>query len=83
MSVNVVNNDYKPGDAGGWPSLASARPPPDGDGDGMPDAWEVRKGLDPHDSEDRNRHALDAAYTNLETYVNELAGDTGKPADHQ
>ena len=44
---------------GGWPEQAVLPPPPDTDGDGMPDAWEARRGLDPHDAKD--------AWTPLET----------------
>jgi len=67
----------RPSEAGGWPNLASTPPPPDGDGDGMPDAWEAGRGLNPHDPEDRNGHEIDADSTNIEVYLNELAGDRG------
>jgi pectate lyase len=34
-------------DVGGWPDLTAGEAPADSDGDGMPDAWESAKGLDP------------------------------------
>ncbi len=48
----------------------------DTDDDGMPNAWETEHGLDPNDAEDRNGTNLSkVGYTNLEMYLNELAGD--------
>jgi hypothetical protein len=41
----------------------------------MPDAWEHRLGLDPDDAADRNGDIVGNGYTNLENYLNELAGD--------
>ena len=59
-------------DVGGWPSLVSTPAPPDSDADGMPDAWETARGLNPADSSDRN--LVDSeGYTRLENYLNELA----------
>lgn len=50
--------------------------PADADRDGMPDAWEIRHGLNPNLASDRNLTNLSAeGYTNLEMYLNELAGD--------
>lgn len=34
-------------DVGGWPVLANGVPPPDRDRDGLPDAWERSRGLNP------------------------------------
>ena len=59
-------------DVGGWPTLASTPAPPDADSDGMPDAWETDRGLNPGDPADRNLTNA-AGYTNLEVYLNELA----------
>jgi pectate lyase len=59
---------------GGWPELKSAPPPLDNDHDGIPDAWEVRHGLDPHDPADGAKLAVNGGgYTNLEVYLHELA----------
>jgi hypothetical protein len=46
----------------------------DSDGDGMSDTFELKHGLDPHDSADRNGNKLSKeGYTNLEVYLSELA----------
>ena len=58
---------------GGWPTLNSAEPPTDSDNDGMPDYWEQALGLDPNDAADRN-HVAATGYTQLEEYLNWLAG---------
>jgi hypothetical protein len=59
-----------PGAVGGWPEYKSAAAPADTDLDGMPDEWEIKKGLNPKDPEDRNN--LDTTgYTMLELYLNE------------
>ncbi len=56
---------------GGWAEYKSAPAPVDTDSDGMPDAWEIKKGLNPNDANDRNK--VDASgYTMLEIYLNEL-----------
>lgn len=59
-------------DVGGWPELKSTAAPADSDRDGMPDAWEESRGLDPRDPADGARPAPDG-YTHLEHYLNELA----------
>ena len=72
-----------PSEVGGWPRLASGTPPVDTDRDGMPDDWERKLGLDPEDPDDRNGDIIGNGYTNLENYLNELAGDirVSKPRD--
>ncbi len=55
----------------GFPALAAGAPCPDRDHDGMPDAWERARGLDPRDPADGARVGADG-YTKLERY---LAGD--------
>ena len=57
---------------GGWPELQSASAPPDGDLDGMPDAWETGKGLDPAKDDSAADRDGDG-YTNIEEYVNSIA----------
>jgi len=57
-------------EVGGWPVLASARGSRDADGDGMPDGWERRHGLNGRDAEDRNADNDQDGYTNLEEYLN-------------
>jgi pectate lyase len=65
----------RPDQVGGWPALAAGTPPEDADHDGMADAWELPRGLDPQDPADRNGDRDGDGYTNLEDYLNELVGD--------
>ncbi len=58
-------------DVGGWPVLKSTTPPKDTDGDGMPDEWEIAKGLDPK-IPNANGLNLHSYYTNIEMYINGL-----------
>jgi pectate lyase len=68
-----------PSDVGGWPNLKGASAPVDSDHDGMSDAWEKAHGLDPSNKDDGKKTNLSAdSYTNLEMYLNELAGDPVK-----
>jgi pectate lyase len=59
-----------PNDVGGWPELKSLPAPKDSDGDGMPDAWEVKYGLNPNDPSDANGDLNRSGYTNIEEYLN-------------
>jgi len=63
-------------DVGGWPLLRPATPPVDSDGDGMPDEWEIRNGLNPNNPADGNAFTLNNNYTNLEVYMNEIVSHT-------
>lgn len=65
---------------GGFPTLAGGPAPLDSDRDGMPDAWELRWGLDPHDPTDGNVTASNG-YTNLENYLNSLTGEVTMPVE--
>jgi hypothetical protein len=56
-------------DVGGMPSLAAGTPCPDADHDGLPDAWETARGLNPANAADRNAYATGVVYTNLERYL--------------
>lgn len=56
---------------GGWPVL-SGTSAADSDGDGMPDSWEMSKGLDSHNASDATQYKLSAAYNNIEVYLNEV-----------
>jgi hypothetical protein len=60
--------------ADGYGELAEGPAPTDGDRDGMPDAWETARGLDPARADDGNADGDADGYTNLEAYLNELAG---------
>ncbi|HEY0680263.1 MAG TPA: glycoside hydrolase family 20 zincin-like fold domain-containing protein [Chitinophagaceae bacterium] len=63
-----------PSAVGGWPEYKSAKPLRDTDGDGMPDEWENKNGLDPADASDRNKLG-NGGYTMLENYLNSLVKD--------
>jgi len=52
----------------------------DTDGDGMPDEFETKHNLDPHDLADGNGKTIsDLGYTNLEVYLNGLVDDRAHP----
>ncbi len=57
-----------------YPVLKTGPTPADGDGDGLPDAWEVSHDLNPDDGSDGARTSFNG-YTHIENYINELAGD--------
>jgi hypothetical protein len=59
-------------EVGGWPDLKSGSLPVDSDNDGIPDAWEIARGLNPNEASDNSR-VLTSGYTAIEEYLNELA----------
>ena len=61
-----------PMDVGGWPVLNSTKAVLDSDGDGMADAWEKQRGLNPNDAGDGNADGDGDGYTNVEDYLNDL-----------
>ena len=61
-----------PDDVGGYPKLATEGPPVDSDHDGMPDNWEIEKGLDPNNVSDGNGDLDQDGYTNIEEYLHSL-----------
>jgi len=54
---------------GGYPEY-SGTPRKDSDGDGMPDDWEKKYGLDPNDASDAVKDLNGDGYTNIEKYIN-------------
>lgn len=58
---------------GGFGTLNGGTAPLDTDGDGMPDAWERRYGLNPGSSSDASGDFDHTGYTNVEKYINGLA----------
>jgi pectate lyase len=75
-SVRDGTGTYRVNGGGPWPDLAAGAPAPpaDSDHDGMPDAWEKAHGLDCGSAADGAAFAANG-YTNVENYLNELAGD--------
>ena len=65
------------GESSAWPELVQGVILKDSDNDGMPDAWERKFGLNPHDASDGNGKTIDkyGQYTNLEMYMNSLVHD--------
>jgi pectate lyase len=62
-------------DVGDWPVLKSLPAPKDSDGDGMPDAWEIKYKLNPNDPSDGPKYTLSKSYTNVEVYINGLVSE--------
>ena len=62
-------------EVGGWPDLTSTPAPTDRDGDGMPDAYETARGLNPADPADGAVDRDGDGYTHLEDYLNSLVPD--------
>ncbi|TWT90098.1 hypothetical protein Mal64_04810 [Pseudobythopirellula maris] len=61
-----------PDQVGGYPEYAADENeiPADQDGDGMPDAWEKKHGLDPASASDGSQDSDNDGYTNVEEYLN-------------
>jgi hypothetical protein len=55
--------------AGGYPEYKGS-PYKDSDGDGMPDEWEKKYGLNPNDPSDANKDLNGDGYSNIEKYIN-------------
>jgi len=80
----LPDDSYKSGiisdisQVGGYPSY-KGRPYVDADHDGIPDAWEVKNGLNPKDASDAQKKAKNG-YANIEVYLNSLVAiKTVKP----
>ena len=58
-------------EVGGWPVLQSTTAPTDTDLDGMPDAWELKHGLNPNIANNNGDFDNDL-YTDLEEYLNDM-----------
>jgi hypothetical protein len=58
-----------PAQVGGYPEY-TGKPYEDSDGDGLPDAWEKKHGLNPKDPTDAARDLDGDGYTNIEEFIN-------------
>ncbi|MDI9865656.1 polysaccharide lyase [Flectobacillus sp. DC10W] len=56
---------------GGYPEYKGT-PYKDSDNDGMPDAWEIKNGLNPKDANDASKDRNKDGYTNIEEYLNSV-----------
>jgi hypothetical protein len=66
-------------EVGGLPATVDGQAAPDSDGDGIPDAWELKHHLNPHDPADAQTLDPKTGYSNLELYLNELADQPVRP----
>ena len=80
----LPNDSYKDGiitdiaQVGGYPEYKGT-PYQDSDQDGMPDSWEEKNGLNPHDASDAKGDQNNDGYTNIEDYINGI--DPNKKVD--
>jgi VCBS repeat-containing protein len=68
IATNPANDALLPPYSGVAPA-----PPADTDSDGMPDTWEIGKGLNPAVANTNARTLSSAGYTDLEVYLQELS----------
>lgn len=65
-----------PDDVGGYKVYKPAKVSTDTDGDGIPDRWERRHGLNPNNTQDGSEYSLlNKDLTNLEVYLNGLVDE--------
>jgi hypothetical protein len=66
-------------EVGGHPATVDGQAAPDSDGDGIPDTWELKHHLNPHNPADAQTVDPKTGYSNLELYLNELATQPVRP----
>lgn len=59
-----------------YPAAVTNKTIIDSDNDGMPDEWELARGLNPNDPSDTNEDYCGQGYTNIEYYINDLTIDS-------
>ena len=59
-----------------YPEAVLTKTITDTDNDGMPDEWELARGLDPNDPTDTTGDYCGQGYTNIEYYINDLTIDS-------
>lgn len=69
--ITYESDNGIPGNVG---TLDSGTAPEDSDRDGMPDEWEIGRGLDPGTADDKGDDDSDG-YTNIEEYLSCLVGE--------
>ncbi len=62
-----------------YPSAILKKEIVDSDNDGMPDDWEIARGLDPYDASDATGDYLGEGYNNIEYYINDLTVNAFPP----
>jgi hypothetical protein len=70
----IINTEDDNGISGNVGTVAGGSPPPDSDQDGMPDAWESDRGLDPSTPDDSGDDDGDG-YSNIEEYLSCLVDE--------
>jgi hypothetical protein len=66
------NAPANPTDEWFFEGLAFEKAPLDSDGDGIPDEWELKHGLNQNDPNDNNK-IMPSGYTAMEEYINDRA----------
>jgi len=65
----IINSQEE---VGGWPEQKTEQKNTDSDYDGIPDKWEIKNKLDPHNPDDNIQYTISEHYTNIEIYINSL-----------
>ncbi len=71
FAARTSSANGRPADGLDYPAIPSSEPYADADADGMPDAWERSRGLDP-DEKDGADDPDNDGYTNLEDFLNQV-----------
>ncbi len=80
-TISIAPPNTNPANDALLPAYSGAAPaaPLDTDADGMPDAWEIAKGLDPNSSNTNATDLSELGYTDLEVYLQELSASRISP----
>lgn len=73
--ANLTKYNIKCGVTYQYPAAVNSPQITDKDRDGMEDAWELARGLDPNDPEDYRGDYCGQGYMNIEYYINDLTVD--------
>lgn len=71
----IIKRESDNGIPGNVGTVANGTPPLDTDRDGMPDEWEIRRGLNPNKADDKEDDDNDG-FTNIEEYLSCLVGES-------